>query len=630
MIYEVLADRRKILAEINLNVESRQADNAARKAIIDYFLDFENASQVTIGFDENEERTILWQHTKLSEKRGYISPGSLVRYADEQNYKAVLIADCGNVQAFPEAYRAWKKLPAASLKVIYGMEGDLITKDGETVPILLYAKDDTGIKNLYRIISEQGSTIPHRTLEAYGEGLEYEILREGKELDLSEKLDQIGYVSPLREGRYLPQNKNAAEELTRICEERASELFRDVLLPEVQNRLKRELDAIIRNGYAYLYLMWRSIVKRSLDAGYPTGIRGSVGSSLVAYLCGITEVNPLSRECGGHCIPEEVFMGVGLNKEPDIDINFAPVVQEELQNYAGKLPGVGESCYAGTISRLPMINAQNIIRRFYTEKGLSLPKDEAEFMADLMTGTKRQNGIHTGGIIICPEGEELISFMPLAGTPGSCKMISGFEYHDITDQLLKLDILGHEKYELLHDLSEKTGVRLSDIPLEDERVISMLCDGSVKEIENLPEFGSENVRRIIATVKPSSFEDLVKVSALSHGTGVWIDNQDKLFRDHEITLRECIASRDDIMIALMEHGVERDIAFGIMDTVRRGKKLQQEQKQIIKDCGLPKWYIPVCEKIRYLFPKSHAVSYTMLAVRLAYFMAFHPNAWFHR
>ena len=440
--------------------------------------------------------------------------------------------------------------------------------------------------------------------------------------------EQIEYVNPLRVGKYWPEYPNAIEELTDICKSRVKELFGEKPNFEVRKRLERELDAICQNGYAGIYMFWRRIVKKSLDEGYPVGLRGAVGSSLVAYLCGITEINPLSPKSGGYHIPAEVFMGLNLDKEPDIDINFSPVIQEKVQNYIKDLPGVGETCYGGTIASLANKTAENMVDKYFeTKDGPQPDNDTKKKLAETIIGVKRGNGMHLGGIIVCPKDEELVSFTPLSFANYGEKVITHFDYHDIWDNLLKLDILGHDKFELLHFLQENTGARIDDIPLDDEKTLALICDVNTALLEDLPEFGSKYVRRIIKETVPKSFDDLVKISALSHGTDVWCNNQDELIKNKTIKLSDCIASRDDIMIYLMDHDLDKKDAYQIMESVRKGRGLKEDHKKLMTDAGIPDWYLRVCEKIKYLFPKAHAVSYTMLAVRLAYYMVYYPEVY---
>lgn len=588
-------------------------------------------------------------HTKMSAGKGLMAPDELVRYAYDKGYNAIAITDCGNVQAFPEAYRTWLSMwneyedgcrqigieadKNDFLKVIYGMEGNLLSEDGKVYPVLLYAKNDAGIKNLYKIVTasnleyyDKVPLIPRKYLDEHRDGLIVSELPDELFDNSSLIVDQVEYVSPLREGRFIPEYPNADEELTNICTARVNELFGDNPDFEVRKRLERELNAIKQNGYAGIYMMWRQLVRKSLDEGYPTGIRGAVGSSFVAYLCGITDINPLSKENGGHQIPVEVFQGLNLDKEPYICINFGSNIRDIIQEYVGELPGVGETCHAGTITTVFEKTARRKIEGFYEENGLPMPQEQVmNRLIDRLVGAKTGNSVHPGGIIVCPEGEELVSFTPLTHPyPGKC-ITTEFDYHDIDNNLLKLDILGHVKYDVLHVLQEKTGVNVQDIPLDDEKVIRLLCDVERKEIQDFPEFGSEYTRTVIKVAKPETFDDLVKISSLSHGTSVWDDNQKELVENGHIVLSDCISSRDDIMLYLMNMTMPKDEAYRIMESVRKGKGLTEEQKQMMKETSVPEWYIRVCEKIRYLFPKSHAVSYTMMAVRLAYYMVYYPD-----
>lgn len=600
MQYQIMVDGKRVKTEIPIRKYSLEADNTAREQIIRHYLDELGAKDVVIETAADE----------------------LVKYAYDHGYKSIVITDRGSVQAFPESYREWSRLWKQYqkecrdtgkeavlkdfLKIIYGYEGKLLTEEGKVFPVLIYVKNETGLRNLYKIVTasyleycdNKTAMIPRALLEQYRDGLLISKVNETIEIpdfifdDCSNLDDQIEYVRPLRDGKYWPVYPDADKELREICERRVKELFGDEPDSEVRERMEQELNAVCQNGYAGIYMLWRLIVKKSMDEGYPTGIRGAVGSSLVAYLCGITEINPLSYESGGYNIPPEVFMGLKLDKEPDIDINFSPLIQETVQNYIKDLPGVGETCYGGTIS---------------TKNG------------------KRVNGIHPGGIIVCPEGEELVTFTPLSHPDLGEKITTHFSYHDIRNNLLKLDILGHDKYELLHFLQENSGMRIEEIPLDDKRTLDMICDSSISVIRDLPEFGSELVRRMIAETKADSFADLIKINAMSHGTEVWYGNQEEAVRTGEIKLTDCIASRDDIMLYLIDRNIDKNTAYQIMEYVRKGRGLNSEHTKIMKEAGIPDWYIKACMKIKYLFPKAHAVSYTMMAVRLAYYMLYYPE-----
>ena len=284
-----------------------------------------------------------------------------------------------------------------------------------------------------------------------------------------------------------------------------------------------------------------------------------------------------------------------------------------------------------------MIDLEKMVFR-YAKNGYSELLAEARVCQDIVLKAIAESsmnrnvtikgGVHPGGIIVCPEGEELVAFTPLTRPFPGKSITTEFEYHSIDDNLLKLDILGHIKYDMLHVLQEKTGVKPEDIPLEDDKVLMLLCNVNCEAIEDFPEFGNEYTRAMIKMAKPKTFDDLVKISNLSHGTDVWIGNQKELIESGQIGLADCIASRDDVMLYLMNMTMPKADAYRIMESVRKGKGLTDEQKQMMKEIGVPEWYIQVCEKIRYLFPKAHAVSYTMLAVRLAYYMAYYPEEYY--
>ncbi len=438
--------------------------------------------------------------------------------------------------------------------------------------------------------------------------------------------DQIEYVSPLREGKFMPIYPDAEQKLRCICEERLHGLLGEKPAEEAQNRLYRELDGICKNGYAGLFMMWREITRKSLEKGYPFNSRGSVASSFVAFLCGITDVNPLSAEYGGYDIPVETFLGINLDKEPDIDLNFASEIQVLLQNYVKEIPGVGDACYGGTIGKLWEDTARMHVEEYYYHNNLPLPNEKVlREQTEAIIGIKRSDGLHPGGIVVVPIDEELVSFTPLQHPWNSNSISTHFDYHAINKNLIKLDILSLWHMSLLHKLQELTGVAIDSIPLKDKKVLDVILDPEAKEIEGLLEFGSENARQMIKQTSPKSIDDLVKVSGLLHGTGVWLDNQDELFHNRVISLEDCVASRDDIFLALVHKGMDKENAFHVMESVRKGKGLTEEMKRKVSLAGMPNWFIDVCEKVRYLFPKAHAVSYTLAALKIAYYMTYYPK-----
>ena len=438
--------------------------------------------------------------------------------------------------------------------------------------------------------------------------------------------EQIEYVSPLRDGAFMPTYPDAEQKLRNICETRLKELFGEKTAREVRDRLYRELEGICQNGYAGLFMMWRDIAEKSIEKGYLHSSRGSVASSFVAFLCGITEINPLASEYGGYDIPVETFLGINLDKKPDIDMNFAPAVQELLQNYVKEIPGVGDTCHGGTVGTLTPKTAQMHVEEYYYHKGLPLPSENLiKEQAEVISGVKGGDGCHPGGIIVSPVGEDLLSFTPLQHPWNSGRITTHFEYHAIMDNLLKLDILGYEPLGLLHELEKLTDVKAKDIPMDDPIVLEMLCNLEIEEINDLPVFGCKSARQMIIQTAPKSIDDLIKVSCLMHGTDVWLDNQDELFKNKVISLKDCVASRDDIFLTLVNMGMNKEDAYNIMESVRKGKGLTEKMKQKLSLVGMPEWFIGVCEKIRYLFPKAHSASYTLVAWRLAYYKVYYPE-----
>ena len=724
---------------------------------------------------ENKTKIELHCHTTMSAEKGLIRPADLVRYAYESGYKAVAITDCGNVQAFPEAYRTWKKLwdeyrkknsieddePVGDefLKVIYGMEGYLTDEvsaleegypeDREYYPILIYAKDEKGIRNLYKIVTashlqyyDELLLIPRTVLDEYREGLLVGSVCDGGEVytavhsgsctrtdeeyrrDIKRKIsyydfvevspfssgpderymyhcykngallvaasdayymdeedktvweiltskndkqysdrprhimkyeknpfrcwhagmpevlkiipdavfynqsiitDQIGYLSPLRKGRYLPKYPDADEKLAKICREKATELYGKQLPEEVKDRLGRELQGICKKGYAGIFMIWHLLARESEDKGYLVVARGAAASSFVAFLCGITEINPLSQKAGGNNVPFETFFGLDFEKEPDIEMNFAGEIQEYIQNHVSKLPGIGETCYAGTIGTLQEERAKRLIEVYCDKNEMPLPgESDVNHYVKMLAEVKTRDGQHPGGIVVCPD-EEIVSFTPLQHPENSNRVITQFEYHSIDHNLLKLIILSVRSLDLLHELQEMTGIPAKEIPMDDDKVLSLLCDPELKELPGIIEFGSEAIRRMIGELRPKSFSDLIKISALAHGTEVWWGNQRELVTQNRIGLQDCISARDDIYLLLLDKGMDRIDAYMIMDSVRRGKGLNDRQRKQMVEVGVPEWYISVCEKIKYLFPKAHCASYTLLAWRLAYYKVYYPD-----
>ncbi len=496
----------------------------------------------------------------------------------------------------------------------------------------------------------------------------------------------IEQVSPLREGRFLPVYPDAEHGLTRICYEKAHELYGSVLPKEVKQRLEEETDAICHNGYAGIYMLWRDLVEKSISDGYPVGIRGSVGASLVAYLLGITITNPLKAHyrcgkccyssfdadsgivgmigadlpqkacpvCGeillqdGYSIPHETFMSLKLDKEPDIDLNFAYNEQPVIQKYVSSLPGIGYACKAGTIGTMAERTAEGMVRRHFMGSESGMPeKSRTDEIIRKLTGVRRVNSQHPGGIIVVPEGEELTSFTPINNAYSLTEPVTThFDYHSIDDNLLKLDVLGNCDPEMLRNLREMTGVDPFSVPVNDEKVLSLFLGldalgirpedigGESLGLLAIPEFGGKYARDMIRGISPKTVTELVKIDGLLHGTDVWTDNAKELIESGTADINNCIGTRDDIFQYLMLHGFERDMAFCIMEAVRKGYGLSKVWQSGMQERSIPDWYIESCNKIRYLFPKAHAASYTRMALMIAWYKVYYPSefytAWLER
>ena len=507
---------------------------------------------------------------------------------------------------------------------------------------------------------------------------------------LKESMDRITglieQVSPLREGRFWPVYPDAKHSLTRICYEKAHELYGSVLPGEVKQRLKEETDAICRNGYAGIYMLWRELVIKSISDGYPVGARGSVGASFVAYLLGITITNPLGAHyrcgkccyssfdakpapigmigvdlpekicpvCGeklirdGYSIEHETFMGIRLDREPDIDMNFAYHEQPVIQKYVLSLPGIGNTCKAGTIGTLAERTAEGMVRRHFMGSESEMPETSwRDEIIRKLTKVRRVNGQHPGGIIVVPEGEALTSFTPINNANSLTEPVTThFDYHSIDHNLLKLDILGHGDPEMLKNLHEMTGVDPFSVPVNDENVLSLFLGlealgispedigGETLGLLGVPEFGGKYARDMIRATRPKTVTELVKISGLLHGIGVWTDNAKDLIESGTADIDDCIGTRDDIFQYLMLCDFDRDMAFHMMEAVRKGYGLSKVWQSGMQERGIPDWYIESCKKIRYLLPKAHAASYTRMALMIAWYKVYYPfefyTAWLER
>lgn len=496
-------------------------------------------------------------------------------------------------------------------------------------------------------------------------------------------------IIPVRPDKRPPVIENSDQMLRTICENRALELYGNPLPEIVRERLDRELNSIISNGYSVMYIIAQKLVWKSNDDGYLVGSRGSVGSSFAATMAGITEVNPLSPHylcpkcyynefdsedvkkfaggagcdmpdkicprCGhklnkmGFDIPFETFLGFKGNKEPDIDLNFSNEYQSKAHSFTEVIFGKGQTFKAGTIGTVAEKTAYGYVFNYFKDKsekeGRPIVKRrcEIERIAEGCVDIRRTTGQHPGGIVVLPIGDEIHSFTPVQHPANDCTtsiVTTHFDYHSIDHNLLKLDILGHLDPTMIRMLQDLTGIDPLEIPLDSKEVMSLFKDTSALGITpadiggcklgalGIPEFGTDFAMQMLIDTKPQYFSDLVRIAGLSHGTDVWLGNAQVLLKEGKATISTAICTRDDIMIYLIQKGIESETAFTIMEKVRKGKGLTEEQEAIMREHDVPDWYIWSCKKIKYMFPKAHAAAYVMMAWRVAYCKVFYPLAYY--
>lgn len=569
------------------------------------------------------------------------------------------------------------KLVIASSNVHYNNEEDYKIRS-----ILLYGSGNVFRENQYKTDNKFYFRTTDEMLDEFSY-LGEEVANEIVVKNTNAIADMVEVIKPVPDGFYPPKIDNAENIVKEMTYEKAYRIYGNPLPEIVKARLERELGAIIGNGFSVLYLSAQKLVKKSLDSGYLVGSRGSVGSSLVAFMMGITEVNALyphyictnpecknsefiEREgvgidlpekicpkCGqpykrdGYSIPFEVFMGFNGEKVPDIDLNFSGEYQSEIHRYCEQLFGKENVFKAGTISTLAEKNAEGYVKKYFEDHELKNNRAEIIRLAKKVEGAKKTTGQHPGGMVVVPRDHNIYEFCPVqkpANDITNDSITTHFDYHVMDEQLVKLDILGHDDPTTIKMLQEYTGVDIYSIPIADPETLKIFSSteslgitsediNSVVGTFGVPEFGTPFVRQMLIDTMPKTFAELVRISGLSHGTDVWLNNAQEFIRQKKATLSQVITVRDDIMNYLIDQGIEKGTAFKIMEFVRKGKPSKDPEgwekfSNLMKEHNVAEWYIESCRRIKYMFPKGHAVAYVMMAMRIAYFKVHYPLAFY--
>lgn len=569
------------------------------------------------------------------------------------------------------------KLVTASSNVHYNNEEDYKIRS-----ILLYGSGNVFRENQYKTDNKFYFRTTDELLDEFSY-LGEEVANEIVVKNTNAIADMVEVIKPVPDGFYPPKIDNAENIVKEMTYEKAYRIYGNPLPEIVKARLERELGAIIGNGFSVLYLSAQKLVKKSLDSGYLVGSRGSVGSSLVAFMMGITEVNALyphyictnpecknsefiEREgvgidlpekicpkCGqpykrdGYSIPFEVFMGFNGEKVPDIDLNFSGEYQSEIHRYCEQLFGKENVFKAGTISTLAEKNAEGYVKKYFEDHELKNNRAEIIRLAKKVEGAKKTTGQHPGGMVVVPRDHNIYEFCPVqkpANDITNDSITTHFDYHVMDEQLVKLDILGHDDPTTIKMLQEYTGVDIYSIPIADPETLKIFSSteslgitpediNSVVGTFGVPEFGTPFVRQMLIDTMPKTFAELVRISGLSHGTDVWLNNAQEFIRQKKATLTQVITVRDDIMNYLIDQGIEKGTAFKIMEFVRKGKPSKDPEgwkkfSNLMKEHNVAEWYIESCRRIKYMFPKGHAVAYVMMAMRIAYFKVHYPLAFY--